>query len=175
MPLRSCHLGRCSFKNLLVCPLVSSQGSGQWGGALPCLGSFGLQEPRPIDQKSVSLLPGWLFALLTSRACVFGSTHPLQTASPGPACGTRARLRHQAPPVASHFSRGKCSPTRPPHGPDGSFEGGSWEASQDCPESKHLRTQFGLVRRLAATKGHCEGCLSSRRDPFSSPRMGLAC
>lgn len=87
----------------------------------------------------------------------------------------RTCLRHQAPPVASHFSRGKCSPTRPPHGLTAALKVGAGRPSQDCPESKHLRTQFGLVGRPAATKGHCEGCLWSRRDPFSSPRMRLAC
>lgn len=139
-----------------------------WGTNEGGEGSTGLLEPHPVCQNSVSLLAGWLFALLTSGVFVWVDTPPAN--SPPRAC-----LRHQAPPAASHFSQEKAAPPGPHTTPATALKVGAGRQSQNCLESKQLRTQSGLARRLAATKGHCEEGPWSRRDPFSSLLTRPAC
>lgn len=93
---------------------------------MPCLGSFGLQEPRPIYQNSVPLsLAGCLHFSPPERVCSGRHTpckQPAQdlSAAPGPACGQPLFQRKMQPYEASTW-------------PDGSFEGGSWEAKSGLP------------------------------------------
>lgn len=82
-----------------------------------------------------------LSVLLPHRACLFGSTRPLQTASPRLVCGSQTRP-HLRPPT---FPEENMAPQEPTQGPDGSSDGRSQEAKSSCMERKQLRTLFGLV------------------------------
>ena len=103
----------------------------------------------PFVRLSPSHWAGWL-SFSPPRLFVWVDTPPTNS-QPRGVCGT-------SPPAASRFSRGKCSPTLPHSALIAALKVGAGRRSQNCLESKQLRTQFGLVRRLEATKGHCEGC-----------------
>lgn len=73
--------------------------------------------------------PHWPKLCLPGLSCLrFSPPERVCVITPPASSQSRARLRHQTPPVASHFSRGKHGPTGGPTPPRHSFEGGSQEA-----------------------------------------------
>lgn len=131
-------------------------------------GALGCRSHTPFVRTQS---PSWLAGCLrfSPLECLFGWTHPLQTARPGLVCGTRP-----CPPPAT-FPEENAAPPGPHTTPATALKVGAGRRSQNCLESKQLRTQSGLARRLAATKGQCEGGPWSRRDPFSSLITRPAC
>ena len=72
---------------------------------------------------------------------------PPQAASPGPIWDTRPR------PWPATFPEESTAPQEAPHCPVTALKVGARRPSRNGMEGKQLRTQFGLVRRLAGYKG----------------------
>lgn len=108
-------------------------------------------------------LPG-LGCLCFSPPGASGSSRPTSSQS-RPICDAR-------PCRGQPLFRGKHGPTGGPTRPVTALKVGARRPTRNGMEGKQLRTQFGLVRRLAGYKGHCEGCPAAERDPFQFPLNG---
>lgn len=98
--------------------------------------------------------PHWPELGLPGLSCLcFSPPERIWVITPPTSSQSRARLRRQTLPVASHFSRGKHGPTGGPTRPVTALKVGARRPTRNGMEGKQLRTQFGLVRRLAGYKG----------------------
>lgn len=113
------------------------------GEPLMGCGSIGLQEQclPPLARTQSPLCLAWLFALLTSRVRLFGSTRPLPTASPRPVCGSQTGPRLWP----ATFPEENGAPQEPPHALIAALKVEAGRRSQNCMKGKQLRTQSGLV------------------------------
>lgn len=121
------------------------------GAAFSCRSGVGGWGAHLSDGPPLTGLAGWL-PFSPPSLFVWVATPPANS-QPRGVCGPRPRLR---PAASAEGSTALRSPAGP--GSHAASKVGAGRRSQNCPESKQLRTPSGLVRRLAATKGHCEGC-----------------
>lgn len=101
--------------------------------------------PGPTGRNSVS--QAWAVCASQLQSVESWLLTALQPASPRSACVT------SRPPWAAAFPEDTAVPREATHCPITALTVGARRRNQNCMESEQLRTQFGLVRRMAGHKG----------------------